>query len=891
MKPIKLEFQGINSFSENTSIDFTRLTQNGIFGIFGDTGSGKSTILDCINFALYGNVERSRVMTDMINYRSDAAKVRFVFDILAEGRRKTYTVERSVKKDKAGTHKAFLYEKDGDGETCIADKASTVEKKIIEILGVEAEDFRKCIALPQGEFAQFVKSAPRDRLALIERLFSLSRYGDRLKEKLNARQSELEGAYQKFLGRLQGFEEVSEDALNQAYMGVKSKKAELSEQNKALKTAEEKCAKLKTLNEKRAELANTEKNLEEALQKQAQSADLLKDYAALPACNEAITAEQEKSEIHAYIRGAIEKIGQLERETEAVKKEISLLEAQAKEKDFDGKIAECLRVEGLYGSAKTSTEKLANLNLKLKEKRAEYRKTEEEKSATERNVIAAERALEVAKRELEALSEKEDKGFNDRLKGTILKEEYSYSLDYFANLKNNLKVYKEDSPLYKYAFGEAEKKVKEYCERVRAVAGLTLDDADIQLEKMRGIGKEREEKQKALSECGERLQKLKAALEIKLNQLSVAAKEGADIRVQIDEVKGDLEKIFGTQEADYLSAAKLNEEKLKKLKSDKAALADKTEQAKAKLNGLALNLERDRAVCKAREEEGEKLTKKLCELLARAGKTDVEACRAVAKKFENIPDAENFLKELDENVSNLKAKCAELRKIDGILSETAEEYSAAENERTEISKHIALLTGVVAVLENDCADLEKRLEEKKKILQDFSAVEKDRLLVATLKETTKSNKFMEYIANEYLYDISSAASITLLRLTDGRYFLTYKDNNFFVGDNFDCGNLRGVNTLSGGETFLVSLSLALALSETICSKSMKNIEFFFLDEGFGTLDSSLVDTVMSALEKLKSSEFTIGVISHVEELKHRIESKITVYKATESHGSTVSISC
>jgi exonuclease SbcC len=148
---------------------------------------------------------------------------------------------------------------------------------------------------------------------------------------------------------------------------------------------------------------------------------------------------------------------------------------------------------------------------------------------------------------------------------------------------------------------------------------------------------------------------------------------------------------------------------------------------------------------------------------------------------------------------------------------------------------------------------------------------------------------MEYIANEYLSDISSLASKTLLNLTDGRYFLVYTDS-FYVGDNFNSGNLRGVNTLSGGETFLVSLSLALALSQTICSKSLKSIEFFFLDEGFGTLDSNLCDTVMTALEKLKSKDFTIGIISHVEELKHRIDSKITVTKATQAHGSRVQIS-
>jgi exonuclease SbcC len=147
---------------------------------------------------------------------------------------------------------------------------------------------------------------------------------------------------------------------------------------------------------------------------------------------------------------------------------------------------------------------------------------------------------------------------------------------------------------------------------------------------------------------------------------------------------------------------------------------------------------------------------------------------------------------------------------------------------------------------------------------------------------------MEFIASEYLSEISAMASGTLLKLTDGRYFITYTDN-FYVGDNYNCGSLRGVNTLSGGETFLVSLSLALALSSVICARSLKSIEFFFLDEGFGTLDENLIDTVMNALEKLKSSYFTIGIISHVEELKHRIDSKIIVNKATESHGSSVQV--
>lgn len=134
--------------------------------------------------------------------------------------------------------------------------------------------------------------------------------------------------------------------------------------------------------------------------------------------------------------------------------------------------------------------------------------------------------------------------------------------------------------------------------------------------------------------------------------------------------------------------------------------------------------------------------------------------------------------------------------------------------------------------------------------------------------------------------VAAGASGRLLSLTNGQYFLRY-DGGFFVGDNLHGGALRGVNTLSGGETFLVSLSLALSLSQEICAKNLRTSEFFFLDEGFGTLDSKLVDTVMDSLEKLRSDRFSIGIISHVEELKYRINRKLTVKKATEKHGSQI----
>ena len=96
MKPVYLEFCGINSFSETAKIDFRALLSGGLFGIFGDTGSGKSTILDCIHFALYGVVDRvPKALSDCINYHCDGAYVVFDFEITTEGERHTYRVRAS----------------------------------------------------------------------------------------------------------------------------------------------------------------------------------------------------------------------------------------------------------------------------------------------------------------------------------------------------------------------------------------------------------------------------------------------------------------------------------------------------------------------------------------------------------------------------------------------------------------------------------------------------------------------------------------------------------------------------------------------------------------------------------------------------------------------------
>lgn len=173
--------------------------------------------------------------------------------------------------------------------------------------------------------------------------------------------------------------------------------------------------------------------------------------------------------------------------------------------------------------------------------------------------------------------------------------------------------------------------------------------------------------------------------------------------------------------------------------------------------------------------------------------------------------------------------------------------------------------------------MEKSLLQVRDILDKLELKQKNKDSIVVLEKVLRGNKFVEYLSQIYLKNIVYEASERLSEITNGRYSLEIdSEYTFVVRDNFNGGIRRAADTLSGGETFLTSLALALALSSQIQLKGRAALEFFFLDEGFGTLDSELLDTVMESLEKLKSNTMSVGIISHVEELKNRIPMKLLV---------------
>lgn len=883
MKPVKLKFKGINSFSEETEINFEKLIARGIFGIFGDTGSGKSTILDCINFALYGKIERSKEKLDIINYRCDSAEVRFEFDVLSEGKRRRYIAERSIKR-KSGIHKAMLYE----DNICIADNVSTVTKKITEVLGVDADDFRKCIALPQGEFSQFVKSQPSERIALIEHLFSLARYGDRLKERLRNRENQADLNFQTVNAKLGLYTDVSEEIISELDRRASQQREMSAEYEKQLKTAEKQLDGLNILNTSRVELDKCRMQLNGLENRRNEIDELRKGMKAVPVCKEVVEAHALLAQKENRISEAQAKFKTVCRDTEKINDTLKSIAVRA-EYGYDEKIAECIAVASRYSAGEGKPEKLKELDTRLFAKRSEYN-IKSKKSAQLRQVLSR------AEQTVEKVKSKKSKGavenletiLNVEFKGAVLKEEYVNTFDYLAGLKGQVNFHKDDSDLYNFMSRELKQQIDIYKEKVLLVKDFNLEEAGKKILNFQTASEEREKVSAELSEALLNLKDAQSAVEKCEAEIEVILRDGEELRKQADELRSELKNIFGDV-TDYNSAKAENENRLAGLKAEKNKLTVDTDNANREL----VRLKETKAVLQtelvAEQTAVEDLRKKLIALIEKSGFESYDDCKRLVDEFSSYADAEKAIADFDLQVASLSARIKELEKIKGIEEVSEEKLISAKRNKEEILSALSSAKESIAVCENERKKAVLRLKQKDELLRQLKDAEKERNLIYQLKELTKGNKFMEYIANEYLYDISSLASSTLLNLTDGRYFLTYTDN-FYVGDNFNCGNLRGVNTLSGGETFLVSLSLALALSQTICS-SLKSIEFFFLDEGFGTLDGTLVDTVMSALEKLKSSSFTIGIISHVEELKHRIDNKITVSKATESHGSSVRMSC
>ena len=244
----------------------------------------------------------------------------------------------------------------------------------------------------------------------------------------------------------------------------------------------------------------------------------------------------------------------------------------------------------------------------------------------------------------------------------------------------------------------------------------------------------------------------------------------------------------------------------------------------------------------------------------------------------------------DEETKYLIVKIFDLNKKLNGRSIKPEDFENLHISINSLKNEIANLRKNIGSKENELKNIEKSLLSIKEITKEVKKVEHELSLLDEINKLIMGNKFVEYVATNQLKYIALEASKRLGSITRGRYALEIDENlNFIMRDNMNGGQRRSVDSLSGGETFLTSLSLALALSSQIQLKGSSPLEFFFLDEGFGSLDVELLDVVMESLENLHNDQLSIGIISHVEELKNRVPVKLLVSPCDVGKGSRVEI--
>ena len=245
------------------------------------------------------------------------------------------------------------------------------------------------------------------------------------------------------------------------------------------------------------------------------------------------------------------------------------------------------------------------------------------------------------------------------------------------------------------------------------------------------------------------------------------------------------------------------------------------------------------------------------------------------KKYQE--DVSYALRYIDKIKSQLKEK--------SIDEETWNNIQLRIGENSEILNEKAMEIGAKV---QKLKDLEKNLEVVKELNKKKKGIVHKLDLLEDLDKLVQGNRFVEYVATSQLKYIAIEASKRLKEITKGRYALELDSTgNFVMRDDFNGGMRRATDTLSGGETFLTSLALALALSSQIQLKGSAPLEFFFLDEGFGTLDSELLEIVISSLERLHSDKLCVGIISHVEELKNRVPVKLIVTPAKQGGAGSI----
>lgn len=281
---------------------------------------------------------------------------------------------------------------------------------------------------------------------------------------------------------------------------------------------------------------------------------------------------------------------------------------------------------------------------------------------------------------------------------------------------------------------------------------------------------------------------------------------------------------------------------------------------------------------KAREEAADR-TGRRDEGVARAGFEDEAAVRAALLEDTARPALSEAIRKHELDLHALGERIAALRQELGELRVSDEDLAAAEHLATDLATGVETQHGAQKTIEEQIGRMKERLGRSQTLQEQLGAEEQALRVYSQLAGDLRSDKFQAYVLEEAFTELVKGASARLLSLTGERYSLLFRQSDILVVDNDNAGETRISDTLSGGETFLTSLSLALELSDQVQrAAGAVNLDSLFIDEGFGTLDPDTLALVSETIQGLGVGGRMVGIITHIPELRDEFAQQIIVTK-------------
>ena len=925
MRPLKLVMTGFESYKDRTEINFEELGTRGLYLITGDTGAGKTTIFDAITFALYGEPSGADRSPEMLrsHFADEEIPTRVELDFEANG--KKYHIERNPEYERKalrgeGTtseaaNAELSFPEDGQGREPVSG-VSKVNAEIENILNLTKDQFCSIAMIAQGRFQELLLSKKDQKQELFRELFHTEKY-ERLQLQLKSDKSQADRAcndlklrLEEALARIE-VSEADEDAakIEQIKSSAYIKEDELSLLQAFAKKDE------KLLEEVVKQISELEKKLEKI------NAELQRGQARLKLEEDGTAAENAQKQKRLELEKLTQVMELAVKEAEKVpllEKEQTLLEASLKDyKEIDEAEAALRSLNDSIAfdekNLKSQEERKNLLEEKLEKNKAElaYLKDAGEKigsfGAALDKISEEENALkeiEMQVRDLaaekEELAEAQTKAKASIEKSDQLQKDYAeklrlFNLEQAGILAESLKEgqpcpvcgsLEHPKPAEKSFQAPSQKELEDARKEADAAGKASTALAADASGKGKAVEKEEEQINKQLKKYFEGLNAGDPALEGKLDQRK------AELKVEADKINQQLRK----EEADKKRRSEIEnilpqeEAEIKKISEAAGQLMSKLSGDKAKYEEGLKNLNEKKAGLKYKTlQEAEEKNRSLKEQIT-----------GLNEKAENAREAklacEHEIAGLAGQIDTIKNQLKEsepvdMDKLNGEKDRLTAEKITRGQQRDSINKRSAVNQESI----NSIETLLPEIEKAKKRFDMISALSD----VASGDRRGKNGKpsLETYVQMQCLDQINRRANLRLKKMTDNKYELRRrleKDGSELGLDlnvkDFYTGRERQVQTLSGGEQFQASLSLALGLADEIQDNAGGiRLDTMFIDEGFGTLDSETLNKAMRALENLSQGDKLIGIISHVEELENRIPKKICV-KKDESGVSHASLS-